>query len=369
VIRAFSTTRFRLPLATRLATAHGTIGAREGVLLALADDGGVHGFGEAMPLPGFGLEGVDEAERALAAIGAALAAAGELDLAAALALAAETAPAAAAARAAADCALHDLHARRAGCSVAALLAGGRGTHAVVPASGLVAAAAPQAAAGEARRLVARGHRALKLKIGGDADADLARVAAVRAAVGSRTALRLDANGAWSEDEAALRLEALARFAPELVEEPLRSPEPEAWRRLGARSAVPLAADESIRGFASARTLLAAGAVRWLIVKPAAVGGLAPARAIALAAPAAGAGTVVTSFLDSALGRAAARELAASLPGPLAPAGIATGRLLAADLAALPDGAVCAAAPLGLGVAPDRALLVRAAGAAAGAAAA
>ena len=44
--------------------------------------------------------------------------------------------------------------------------------------------------------------------------------------------------------------------------------------------------------------------------------------------------VVTSFLDSAVGRAAALHCAASLPEPLRACGLATGSLLACDLAVL-----------------------------------
>ena len=93
-----------------------------------------------------------------------------------------------------------------------------------------------------------------------------------------------------------------------------------------------------------------------------LGGLAPALRIAEQAHTAGGRRLVTSFLDSALGRAAALQLAFAVPGPTAAAGLATGALLAGDLADLPD-APRRALPrrIGLGIAPRTAALQRARG--------
>jgi L-alanine-DL-glutamate epimerase-like enolase superfamily enzyme len=105
---------FSLPLARPLATAHGTISRREGIWVRLVDDAGHVGFGEAAPLPGFGLETLAETSTALEhgadALGA-LPASATLDIALDVALAeTEKAPCA---RGALDTALHDLAARRA----------------------------------------------------------------------------------------------------------------------------------------------------------------------------------------------------------------------------------------------------------------
>ena len=50
--------------------------------------------------------------------------------------------------------------------------------------------------------------------------DAGRVAAARAAAGPEVALRLDANGAWSVEEAVRAIDALAPAGLELVEEPV-----------------------------------------------------------------------------------------------------------------------------------------------------
>jgi len=71
--------------------------------------------------------------------------------------------------------------------------------------------------------------------------------------------------------------------------------------------------------------------------------------------------VVTSALDSALGLAAALQLAAALPGPHLAAGLATGGLLDRDLAKAPSpirGALSTPDEPGIGVAPLRDHLAR-----------
>src|SRR5205807_6047047 len=92
----------------------------------------------------------------------------------------------------------------------------------------------------AAELVRQGFRCVKVKVG--AGDDVARVKAVRTAVGPEVAVRLDANGAWSLDEAVRKLDALVPAQPELIEEPVRGLG--ALRELRARTSLALAIDES-----------------------------------------------------------------------------------------------------------------------------
>ncbi|MEE9607944.1 MAG: o-succinylbenzoate synthase [Myxococcota bacterium] len=357
-------TRFRLRLASPLETGHGRLREREGVLLELEARGGAVGWGEALPLPGFGLEPVARTWDALEGLARDLLARDELDADSWLDGLERLAPAAPAARAAADAALHDLVARAEGVSVARWLARreGRSPSASVRVNALVGAIDPAAAADQARRAVARGFRTLKLKLAAhDFEFDLARVEAVRRAVGPGVALRLDANGAWKEADAALRLRALAPFGVEFLEQPVGADERDGLARLCATSPFPIAADEAVRDEATAVELLKRRAAHRLVVKPAAVGGLRAAWRIASRARSAAVPVVVTSFLDSALGRAAALHFAAALPGPLPDAGLATGELLRDDLAPgarVEAGALAVPDAPGLGVAPEPAALRR-----------
>ena len=350
----------RLALAELIATSRGEIRVREGALMQLVSASGACGWGEALPLPGFGLESADEASRALESIGRALLAEEFAGLDAALDRADETAPTAKAARAAADVALHDLAAREAGVALAALLEDSPLRR--VDVNALVRGASPAELAASARDAVQRGHRTLKLKLLGDAlDRDVARVAAVRDAVGDGPHLRLDANEAWDEDCALAAVARLAAFGIELLEQPVAADDLDALARVRAASPFAIAADEAVCDPASAARVLAAGAADVLVLKPAALGGLRAARRIAAEAERAGVAVLVTSFLDSSLGIAAALQLAASLPRATHAAGLATAPLLAEDLTtplAIADGAIALPEIAGLGLRPEPEALER-----------
>ncbi len=94
----------------------------------------------------------------------------------------------------------------------------------------------------------------------------------------------------------------------------------------------LAADESIRSESDVAGLVEAGAVDVVVIKLPVVGGPWRARAVATAAQRRGVRVAITSFIDSTLGIAAAAHVAAAMPEPPAPCGLATAGLLEEDLA-------------------------------------
>jgi o-succinylbenzoate synthase len=350
----------RLALAEAIATSRGEVRLREGGLIELVSESGARGWGEALPLRGFGLETADEAVAALEAICRALVN-GEFEGSdAALDRALAAAPTARAAHAAADIALHDLRAREAGVSIAALLEGSPLRR--VTLNALINGASPAELAASACDAVRQGHGTLKLKLlGGALDNDIARVAAVRDAIGDGPRLRLDANEAWTEDCALAAVARLDAFEIELLEQPVAADDLDALARVRAASRIDIAADEAVRDLASAKRVLAAGAADALVLKPAALGGLRAARRIAAAAEQAGVDVLVTSFLDSSLGIAAALQLAASLPRASHAAGLATAALLADDLAtpfAISGGAIVLPDSTGLGLRPNPEALER-----------
>jgi o-succinylbenzoate synthase len=339
---------FALPLRRPLATARGAISERAGLLLELRSADGASAFGEAMPLAGWPGETLPAAAGWLSAALPKL-----LGL-----------PASAArtrlkegpllARAALETALQDLAAREHGLPLAAWLAGEPAPPRTrVPVNALIEGDSPQDVDESARRALASGFRAFKLKLGARPLADdLARVAALRGAIGPRRPLRVDVNGCWSEAAAAAALEALGAFAPEYVEDPVR--DVGACARLRRRSLVPIALDDAACDAERFASALRSRAADVLVLKLPLLGGPCAARAAALRAQEAGLQVVVTSFLDSAIGVAAALHCAASLPGAKLACGLATGRLFERDLArlALEEGGLHLPAGAGLGIAPD-----------------
>ncbi len=338
---------WRLPFTTPFVNARGPVLDRPGLLLRVETDDGAIGWGEAAPLDGFSVETIDTAAVALdrwcaAAVGRPL---GDLP--------AVGTSGGGTARSAVVSAAVDLLARLAGCTVADLLAHPARARATVATNLVLGTVDPDEAARAAVDGVGRGHRTVKLKVGhGAVDDDLRLVEAVRTAVGTDTAIRIDANGAWSEAEAIRALEQLARYSIEYVEDPVLGPE--ALARVRAASAVPIALDEPLRVVEVLDAHLAAGAIDIAVLKPTALGGPVEAMALARRADAAGVGTIVTSFLDAAVGRAAALAVTAAIPEQGA-AGLATGGLLAADLAVghrIVGGDMAVGSTPGLGVEPD-----------------
>jgi o-succinylbenzoate synthase len=305
---------YSYPLPEAWPSAEGPVAERVGSILLLEEEGGWVGRGETAPWPGFGLE--THASSVAALRGAADRMVG-LPQEAYLEAAADLprlAPVAASpcARHAIDLALHDLAAQHANLSLARLL-GGPNALAEVP----VNIAIPRLPAAEAARAanaaVGSGFGTIKLKVGGaPLPEDVARVRAVREAAGPAVRIRIDANQAWSEGEAITALAALRPYDIEYCEQPVRADAIEALARVRAATDVRIAADEAVRDLATARRILAAGAADILIVKPMALGGLHAARAVTAYAKEFGAAVVVTSLLESDIGRTGALHLAASL---------------------------------------------------------
>ena len=160
--------------------------------------------------------------------------------------------------------------------------------------------------------------------------DVARVRAVRAAMGEDALVRIDANGGWCVDEAVAALTALAEFDLDYAEQPCASVAElvEVRRRMGGGARI--AADESVRKAEDPLAVARAGAADLLVVKAQPLGGIARALGIIERA---GLPVVVSSALDTSVGISMGLHLAAALPdGVLAGAcGLGTGALLEGDV--------------------------------------
>ena len=178
-----------------------------------------------------------------------------------------------------------------------------------------------------------GCRTAKVKVaepGQPASADIARVAAVRDAIGADGRVRVDANGGWSVDQAERILSKLSVFNLEYAEQPCATLDELAeLRRLVD---VPIAADESIRRAEDPLRVRAAGAADIVVLKAQPLGGVRAALEIAESC---GLPVVVSSAVDTSVGLAAGVALAAALPELPYACGLATMSLLAGDVTAEP----------------------------------
>ena len=230
-----------------------------------------------------------------------------------------------------ETALLDISAQTAGCSLSVLFrAQGRIS---VPVNATVGTADTAGAADRAASAVAAGFATIKLKVGLEVseEAEVARVAAVRNAIGPDSRLRLDANAAWTVETAISIIRRCEAFRLEWVEQPVAAADVAGLARVRRAVRTPVAADESVTGADSVRALLAAGAADVLILKPMMLGGPAATLQVAELARAAGVECVVTSTLETGIGLAASAHAAAALPEPWHACGLATAELLDDDL--------------------------------------
>ena len=319
-----SVLRLSIPLKEPFVTSTGVVSARELLLLRLEARDGIVGYGEAAPLEPYDGVPLEQAAAALTGGGG------------------RRPPHA---RAAEEIARLDLHARQEERPLAE-------PHKDALAVNMtLAAGPPEEVAERARAGLRDGYACFKLKVG--LPDDVERVAAVREAIGPWPALRVDANGAWSVDEAVHAIREIEGNDLELVEQPCGS-----LRELAAvrqRVSTAIAADESVSTLRELRRAAELEACDVVNVKVAGAGGFNPARELMREARAAGMDVFLSSTLDGPWGIAAALQLAAAEELTLA-CGLATLPMFDSPLArALPPpraGTLKVPAGPGLGVVVD-----------------
>jgi L-alanine-DL-glutamate epimerase-like enolase superfamily enzyme len=175
---------------------------------------------------------------------------------------------------------------------------------------------PVAALAQAKRLFSAGVSTFKIKVGPSrvTEDQKATLSSLREALGSRVALRVDANGSFVQSEVDAVMHQLRRYSPEFVEEPLMTPAP---KQVGGW-ACPTALDESLARLddPSRAELIEAGC-RVLVLKPTVLGGLARCLMLAHHARELGAEIVVSHTLEGRVGWTACAQLALALSSPLA----------------------------------------------------
>jgi L-alanine-DL-glutamate epimerase-like enolase superfamily enzyme len=337
--------RHTLRLAGSLHTSYGSVRERTLLAVSLSGRDGVTGHGEAAPL--YGYDGVELArvEQALARHREVLARSpGELARGELLERCRHADPLPAA-LAAIDIALWDREGKLRGRPVAELLC--ERPAQVVEVNATISASGIPGAAAQAKAARAAGFGCVKLKVGIADDAQ--RVSAVRDAAGPGMALRVDANGAWTVEQAVRAIGSLQPAGLELVEEPVHGLAQ--TRQVRERVTAQIAIDET----AADPGALTAGAADAVCLKISRCGGISGLLAAAEQVLACGAQPYLASALDGPLGIAAALHAAAAIAAraPLPPCGLATLALFedVADQLAPRDGAIALPPAAGLGVHP------------------
>ena len=180
-----------------------------------------------------------------------------------------------------------------------------------------------------------GYRCLKLKIGAiDFEGECRLLHYVRQRYpASQITLRVDANGAFSADEAPERLRQLAQFDLHSIEQPIRAGQPDRMAALCQNTPLPIALDEELIGIVThqaKKDLLAHIRPQYIILKPTLLGGFGHCREWIALAESLRIGWWITSALESNVGLNAISQFTAEFNNIL-PQGLGTGQLYTNNL--------------------------------------
>jgi muconate cycloisomerase len=214
------------------------------------------------------------------------------------------------ARSALEMALLDLQGQILGVPVYKLLGGRdalpRGGDPGIRLKFVVGAVEPDQAAERARRMVERGWRAIKVKVGraGDPRVDVDRLRAVRAAIGPDVFLSVDANGGYTMAQAVWAAARFEQLDVALFEQPTRRGDHRAMAAVRRRCGLPIMADESVFTAQDALDLIRAEAADVLSLYPGKHGGIRETQILARLAEAAGVPCTIGSNLEREVATAA-----------------------------------------------------------------
>jgi muconate cycloisomerase len=210
-----------------------------------------------------------------------------------------------------EMALWDILGKIAGLPVYKLLGGA--VREFVPTKFSISGQPPEIAAEIATWAVELGFTAMKVKVGVEPESDVARVRAVRDAIGPAIRLGVDANGGWSVTQAVATIPRLREFGIFFVEQPV-PPTDVAWlAEVRAAAGLPVIADESVNVVQDAMALARSRAADVFSLYVGKGGGIGPARKIVAVAEGAGLVCTVGSNLELGIASAAMIHLAMATP--------------------------------------------------------
>ena len=307
-------------------TSRGVYTTRDIWLLTLTDDMGRQGVGECAPLPQLSCDDLPDYESLLSEVCSHFCLSGHIDYDRlrpypSMLFGLETA-------------LQHLHAESSALFDTPFSRGEEG----IPINGLVWMGTHDEMLRRMEEKLEAGFRCVKLKIGAirfEEELDLIRRIRQRFSR-EQIELRVDANGAFSPDEAPHKLEQLARYDIHSIEQPIRAGQWEAMAALCRRSPLPIALDEELIGVnehAQKVALLDSIRPAYIILKPSLHGGMMGTKEWICLAQERQIGSWITSALESNVGLNAIAHLAALLYGPAItmPQGLGTGLLFTDNL--------------------------------------
>jgi len=208
-----------------------------------------------------------------------------------------------------DLAVHDAAAKILKVPVCHLL-GGR-IRKKVPQAWVVAIQEVTDGVQDAKNLLAKGYRSIKVKVGINLEREVSLLKEIRKELGTGFQLRVDANQGFSVRKALYFLDKVRDLDLECMEQPVPRWDIKGLREVRLRGGVPIMADESCSSLHDAIRVVESEAADILNIKVTNVGGLYSACQVAAIAEAAGLSAVAGSNIEAGLGSMANIHFAAS----------------------------------------------------------
>ena len=311
-ITAFEVITYNIPFVTPLQTAGNTYTHREGVWLQLKS-GELTGVGEAAPLEGFNLETLKEVHYALEGFHQAVDGEDcEIDeLFSLIEVHTEDTPSA---RFALESAVYDMLSKDAGVPLCKYLNSNAKPEIAV--NGLVGLHLP-----------VDGFKVMKVKVGfRNLFDEIENMEYLTESFGNDVQFRLDCNGSLDLPRAIRFCKEMKKFNIDYIEQPLPADNLEDLAELTYHTEIPIAVDESLTDFQSAEKIIDKQAAHVFVIKPMVSGGFTECKKIITLAQAENIRTVITSSIETAIGRTACLHLALA-NGISDACGLATGEFL------------------------------------------
>ena len=298
-----------VPLIEPFRISLGVITHSRSAIVSVETDEGLVGYGEGAPailISGESLSGTNDVIKAMER---ELIGVDHTDLEKVNWIMDRTAAPSGSAKTAIDMACYDLLGKKAGMPVYKLLGGHKN---FIETDMTVGIDTPEVMAAKAKKHVADGFDTIKTKVGTSFDEDLARVKAIREAVGDDVKIRVDANQAWGAKEAVRLIERLNEYNLELVEQPVPYHDIAGLEYVTKHSIVPIMSDESCFNSKDALRLVERRAIDYLNIKLMKCGGIREALKINAICESAGIEVMLGCMAEeSNLGITAAASLGAA----------------------------------------------------------
>jgi L-alanine-DL-glutamate epimerase-like enolase superfamily enzyme len=310
IIQAVEIYKLFIPLKEPFVISLGAIHNVQNIVVIIRTADGCAGYGECSPYMTINGESVDTCFIVGQYFAKVLKGKSALDIAGCIETMDKTIYANSSIKSAFDIALYDIAAQHAGLPLYQFLGGENNK--VLETDMTVSIGDPQKMKDDAMRFKTEGFPAIKVKLGGAKEDDIARIKAIREGIGMEHPLRIDANQGWGTADHAIEvLQALSEYNIEHCEEPISRYRFMELSKVSAASPIPIMADESCGDEWDAERLIALKACQMFNIKLGKSGGFYKGMKIAALGASAGMHMQVGGFMESRLGMTAAAHLALS----------------------------------------------------------